>query len=213
MVSPNDSAVDVINLGVGLFSEDGLSTVLIKAGQSSEVFLGDGRSVSAGNESIGVSRVANDANFDVLLGNLVKSLTLSLEDLSVGGEKISTLHTGAAGSGTNENSNVDIFEANHSVSAGDDLVNKRVGTIVQLHHNTLEDLLGSRELNKLKNDLLVRTEHAALSNEVDKESANSAGSASDSNAYWLFVHIGGGLREMAAERLKAANKHVVIRHG
>lgn len=85
MVSPNDSAVDVINLGVGLFSEDGLSTVLIKAGQSSEVFLGDGGSVSAGNESIGVSRVANDANFDVLLGNLVKSLTLSLEDLSVGG--------------------------------------------------------------------------------------------------------------------------------
>lgn len=141
MVTPNDGAVDVINLGVSLFSEDRFSTVLIKAGQSSKVFLRDGGSVGTGNEGVCVSRVADDADFDSLLGNLVKSLTLSLEDFSIGGEEVGALHTGAARSGTNENSNINILEADHSVGARDDLVHKRVSTIVQFHHDTLEYLL------------------------------------------------------------------------
>ena len=201
MISPNKDIVDVLNGNILSLSNDADGTALIEAGQGSEVLLGDARGKVGSNESVSVGGVADDTDLHSLFGDLVKGLTLSLENLGVGRKKISTFHTRTTGSGTNEDSNINILETNESVGGGDNLVDEGVGTIVEFHDETLEDFLSGGELNKLEDDLLVGSEHTALSDEVAEEAADSASGSSDGNS----DGSGGvsGRREVSADALKS----------
>ena len=162
------------------------------------------------DKGVGVGWVTNDSNFDGLLGNSIDSGTLCLEDLSVGLEKVGTLHTGASWSSTNEDSNINVLEANHRVGGGNDILHASVGAILELHDETLENLLGLRELDELENDLLVRSEHSALSDEVAKEGANLTSSSGDSNTDRGLLKVARHCGEMSAEGLKSANEDVLL---
>ena len=96
------------------------------------------------DKGVGVGWVTNDSNFDGLLGDSIDSGTLSLENLSVGLEKVGTLHTGASWSSTNKDGNIDVLKANHRIGGGNDILDASVGTILELHNETLENFLGLR---------------------------------------------------------------------
>ena len=137
MISPDDDFVNLVDGGTNLFTENALSTTLIEASQSSEVLLGDRGGKVGGNECVGVGGVSNNANFHGLLGNLVKGFSLSLENFGISSEEITTLHSGATGTGTNKDSNIDVLEAEERVSGGNNLVNEGVSTIVEFHNESL----------------------------------------------------------------------------
>ena len=53
------------------------------------------------DKGVSVSGVADDADLNILLGELIEGLTLGLEDLSILIQKIFAFHAGATGLGTN----------------------------------------------------------------------------------------------------------------
>ena len=213
MVSPNDHVLNFVALGTSLVSKLANGTALIESSKSSEVLLGDGGGVVRGNESVGVSGVANNANLDGLLGDLVEGGTLGLENLCVGLKEIRALHSGASRSSTNKNSDIAVLESDKGVSGGDDISDVGVCTILELHDETLENLLGSGELDELKDDLGVWAKHSALSDEVAKEGADLSGGASDSDADGSLLEVLWDGGEVAAEGLESADEHVSFHCG
>ena len=206
VVSPDEDVFDAFNGGLGTLSYDALSTALVESGQGSEVLLGDGGGVVGSNQGVGVGGVSDNADLDTLLGDLVEGGTLSLENFSVSLQKLGSLHSGSSGSGTDQDGNIDVLESNKGVSGGDDLLDNVVCTIVELHDETLKDLLGSGEFQKVEDDLLVGSEHAALSNEVAKERSDLSSGASDSDSNSGLLKVLGSLREVSANLLEAGNK-------
>lgn len=149
MVSPNVNIVDFLNSGSSALSNLADSSVLIESSQSREVSLWDRGSVVRSDESVGVSGVSDNADLAGLLGNSVHGSSLSLEDLGVGLEEISSFHTGTSGSGTDHDDDIGILEGDEGISGGDDAVDAVISSVVELHDESLEDLLSSGEFQKL----------------------------------------------------------------
>lgn len=116
------------------------------------------------NQSISVSRVTYYKDPDIFAGKLVKSLTLSLKDLSIGSKQILALHSRSSGLGTDKDCNVSLGKCLLNFSCGNDLRYKGESTVLKFKDKTLKRAFSSRELEELKNDFLVRSKHAALSN-------------------------------------------------
>lgn len=86
VVTPNVDIFDILNGYFLAFCNNAFSTALIKTSQSSKVLLGDAWGKVRCNKCVGVCGIADNTDLDSLLGDLVKSLALSLENLSVGAE-------------------------------------------------------------------------------------------------------------------------------
>lgn len=186
VVSPNVDILDILNWHFLAFCNNALSTALIKTRQSSEILLGDAWGKVRCNKCICIGRITNNTDLDSLLGDLVKSLTLSLENLSVGAEEITTLHAGTTRFGTHEHRDINVLEADKRVSGPNDLVNEGIGTVVELHDEALENFLSCGQLDQVKNHLLVGSKHAALGNKIAKESTDGTGSAGNSDFHWCL---------------------------
>ena len=141
---------------------------MVEAGEGGELRLGDRGRILGGDQSIGVRGVTDDKNLrcyerfrairtcmaylDRLLGNGVEGVSLDLEDLGVGLEKILALHAFLAGHGTNlppristvvgvlsrayKQSDVAVLEGNGGVGSGNDLfgaMSERVGQAARRH--------------------------------------------------------------------------------
>ena len=146
MVSPNNHVVDFGHMGSSSVGKLALSSALIQSSQCSEVGLGNRWSILAGNEGIGVGWVAHHAHLHSLSGDFVKSLTLGLEDLGIGSQEVSSLHSWASWSGTDKHGHISILEGDEWVSRWNDLLDAVVGSVFELHDETLEDLFSCRQL-------------------------------------------------------------------
>ena len=158
------------------------------------------------DEGICIGGVSNNDNLYRFLSNSVNGLALSLENLSVGLKKVSSLHSGTSWSGTNQNSNIAVFEANVGVSGGDKFLDAAVSSVLEFHAETLEDLLGGGQLNHLKNHLLVGSKHASLSDKVAKEGSDLASSSGNSDTNGCLLKVDGHGGEVSAEGLQSAYK-------
>ena len=138
------------------------------------------------NKCICVGGIANNTDLDSLLGDLVKSLALSLENLSVGAEEITTFHAGTTRFGTHEHRNINVLEADKRISGSDDLVNEGISTVVELHDEAFEDFLGCGQLDQVKDHLLVGSKHAALGNKIAKEGTDGTSRAGNSDLDWCL---------------------------
>mmetsp|Transcript_12623 Transcript_12623/g.17426 ORF Transcript_12623/g.17426 Transcript_12623/m.17426 type:complete len:221 (-) Transcript_12623:45-707(-) len=210
MVTPNDNVVNVLNSSTSSFGNLANGSALIESGQGVEVSLGDGRSVVGSDKGVGVSGVSDNENLDALLGNLIEGSTLSLENLGICTKEILAFHTRATGSSTDENSSITVLETNHWVSGRNDLVNKRISTIHELHAQTLERTFSLRKFNELQNDLSDGSEHASLSNEVAEERSNLASGTSNGNTNWGIFEVLGYSREVTTVHLKSVYENRVI---
>ena len=210
MVAPDDNVLDVLNLAACLGGDLADSASLIQSSQCGEVLLRNRRSVGRSNEGVRVGGVTDNANLHGLLGDLVESATLGLEDLGVGLEEISSLHTGTSRSSANKECNIGILEALERIGRRFNRVNASIGTIIELHDEALKGTLSSGQLKKLQDNLLVGTEHAALSNEVAKERSDLAGGTGDGNSDRSRLKVDGRRREVSAERLDARYENSLV---
>ena len=79
-----------------------------------------------------------------------------------------------------------------------------IGSILELHNETLEDLLGGGQLDQLQDNLLVRSKHASLSDEVAKEGTDLASSSGDGDTNRCLFKVNGRSGEVSAEGLQSA---------
>ena len=165
------------------------------------------------DEGVRVGWVADNANLHGLLGDLVDSTTLGLEDLSVSLEEVRALHAGAPWASADKHGDISVLEADEWVGRWDDVGDAVVSAVLELHDEALQDLLSLRKLNELQDHLLVRSKHSTLSNEVAKECTNLTGGASDSDANRGLLQVLGDGWEVATEGLESANENVVLHCG
>jgi len=160
-----------------------------------------------GDQSVGVTWVSNNEDFAGLLGNLIEGLTLSLEDFGVGSEKISSFHSWASWSSSNEDGGITILEAILWVGAWDNGVDAGVSTIHKFHSKSLEWTFSGWELDELEDDLLVWSEHSSLRDEVAEERSNLASSSSNSNSDRWRLKVEWWVWEVSSESLNSRYKN------
>jgi hypothetical protein len=199
VVSPNNDIFNILNTASSFTCNLTNGSCLIETGHGGKVLLWNRWGISRGNESVGVCWVSNNADLDSLLGNLVEGSTLSLENFSIGLQKIGSLHSWTSWSSTNHKADINVLESNQWVSSWNNLFNAAVSAITELHAETLKWSLGLWEFYQLKDDFLVRTEHATLSDEMAQESTNLSSSTSDSNSNWSWGKVEWWSWEVAAE--------------
>ena len=93
--------------------------------------------------------------------DLVESLALRRENLRVGEQQILALHAGAARAGADEHGDVAVPEGNFGIVGGDDLVQRREGAVVELHHDALQAGQSRRDFEQMQVHGLIRTQHLA----------------------------------------------------
>ena len=94
--SQHQPDAEVLDRGDGEVKRPGderLATVMVETGHGGDVGLGDGGGTGGSDGSVGVGGVADDDDLDITRGNLVDRSTLDLEDVGVGLEEVSTLHS------------------------------------------------------------------------------------------------------------------------
>lgn len=210
VVAPNEKVLDLVRVNASSVRDHADCSVFIKSSHGTEVLPWDRWRVLGANESICVCWVANHADSDCLLCNLVDSLSLSLENLSICLQEISTLHAGSSWSRTYEHGHIGILEGNKGISCWDDLLNARVGPVLEFHTKTLEDLLSSWEFQKLQDNLLIWAEHATLTDEVAEECSDLASSASDCDSNGSCLQVPWDFWEVSSKHLKSRHEDCIV---
>ena len=112
VVSPDNNVLNIFDFAANFSWNLRESSALIKSGHGSEVFLWDWRSISRGDQSVGVCWVSDNTNLHGLLSDLIEGGALSLENLCIGLKKISSLHSWSSWSSTNKDDDISILESN-----------------------------------------------------------------------------------------------------
>ena len=132
--------LDVGDRGAGLLGQLGDRAVVVQAGHRGEAVGRDVRGVRLGDESVGVGRVADDQDLDVVGGVVVDGLALRLEDAAVGRQQVAALHARGAGAGADEQGDVGAVEGRVRVVGDVDAAQQREGAVVELHGGALGGL-------------------------------------------------------------------------
>ena len=153
MVAPDDGVSDSGNVHSGSDGQLAEGSVVVKSGQTAEVLLGDLWAVRLKEKTVGVGGVGDHNDVTVWLGDLIQSITLTLEDLAVDAEEFLALQAGFSGKTTNENTNIDVLEDDLGVTAGGNGVQKGIGTVFDLEDDSLEDVFALGDIQETQVNL------------------------------------------------------------
>ena len=159
---------------------------MIEARHCGEVAGIDIRCVAAGNQGVGVGRIADDEHFDVAIGVVVHGFALNGEYCSIRFKQILAFHARTARSRTDEQRIVTVFESDIRVISRYDSGEGREGAIVEFHNNALQGWQRRGDLEKLQNDRLIGAEHLARGDTKCELIANLASSAGNGDANGCF---------------------------
>jgi hypothetical protein len=179
VVAPDGHVGDVVDRGAGLGSQLADGTVVVEAGHRGEAAGVEARRVLLGDERIGVGRVADDEDLDVLLGAVAEGLALRLEDATVGAEQVAALHAGLARHGTHEQRHVGIAERDVGVVGAHHVGEQRERAVVEFHLHAAEGAEGGSDLEQLQDDRGGRAEHGTRGDAEQEAVADLAGGTGD----------------------------------
>lgn len=166
--------------------------VVVQTGHRGEALRRYVRGGGLRDERVGVGRVADDEDLDVVRGVVVDGLALRLEDATVGGEQVTALHALGARAGADEQGDVRTGEADVRVVGDLDVAQQREGAVVELHRGALGGLEALRDLQEAQVDRHVRAEQVAGGDAEEQRVADLAGCAGHGDIHGSAGH--GGLR-------------------
>ena len=187
VVTPDGEVLNGSDGGSGLEGELSQTARVVQTSHGREVLGRDGGSVASSDHAVSVGRVSDDESLNSLLGSLVESLSLSREDLSVGEQQITTLHSLGTRTSSNQQSIVDISEGLLGVLVGGDLTEEGESAVLQLHDDSLQSAHGLRKLEQLQLNGDVGTQKLTRSNAEQESIADGSGGSSDGNLHGLNV--------------------------
>ena len=169
----------VLHQHAGALGELRLGPVLVEAGHREPAVGGNVGRVAAGDEAVGVARVADDEHADVARRVVVDGLTLRAEDAAVDLEQVAALHARLAGDRADEQRPAGAVERLLQGARGDDALEQRVRLVLELHDQAVERLHRRLDLEQAQHDRLVGAEQLARGDPVDERVADLAGRARD----------------------------------
>ena len=181
--------------GAGLLRELRERAVVVEAGHRGEALGRYVRGGGLGDQRVGVGRVADDEDLDVVRGVVVDGLALRLEDAAVGLEQVAALHALGTGAGADEQRDVGAVEGDVRVVGDVDALQQREGAVVELHGGALGGLQRLGDLQQAQLDRHVRAEQLAGGDAEEQRVADLAGRAGDGDIDGSAGH--GDLRRTA----------------
>jgi len=157
----------------------GLGPVLVQAGHRQPAVGGDARRIAVGDHGVGVAGVGHDQHTDVTRRVVVDGPALLHEDLAVGRDQIGAIHAGGARFAASQQRPVGIPEASGRVIGQDDVLQQRVGAILQLHPDALQCPHRLRNLDDLQDDRLIGAKRLSGSDPKQQAVRDLAGAAGD----------------------------------
>lgn len=161
---------------------------MVEAGHRGEAL---GRYVRGGglrDERVGVGRVADDEDLDVVRGVVVDGLALRLEDAAVGLQEVTTLHALGTRAGADQQADVGAVEGHVRVVRDVDALEQREGAVVQFHGRTLGGLERRGDLQETEPDRHVRAEQLAGGDAEEQGVTDLAGRAGDGDVHGSAGH-------------------------
>ena len=125
--------------------------------------------------------ISFSTNLDTLLGKLVQSFSLYFEDFHICSQKIFSLHTLLARHSSYKESSINVLERHVGVVSGHDVLDKRHGTVVDLHDDTVEDTHHGGDVEQVEDERLIFTKHISRGHLVDQRIGDLSSSSSDDN--------------------------------
>src|ERR1044071_1787285 len=192
MVSPYGHVSDRCDIYSGFLRELRLRPVLIQPRHREPAIARDRLRIIHRYQAICVARISDYENPNVRGSIFFYRLPLSDEDLAVNPKEVLPLHTGFARHTAHKQRPMHVTESLVEIGCGDDTLEKRKRTIIQLHHHTLERFDHRRNLNQVKHNRLFGAEHFARCDTEKERITNLSGGASDRDLNWwvhdLFSH-------------------------
>lgn len=189
MISPNDYVLNSDHFTRGLRCNLAYSSVLIKSCEGTEVFGGNVRCISRANQSIGVCWVSYYNDSCGWLCNSIEDLALRSKNCGICLEQISSIHTRTSWSSSYQDCKVSIFKAHFWICSRNYAVNKRVGTVIQLQDDAIENVLSLGQFEQLEDHPLVWTKHITLSDKMIQIAANLASCSSHGYSHRFYTII------------------------
>ena len=140
------------------------------------------------DQGVGVRRVTNDEDSNIIGRAGVDRLTLWLEDPAIGLEEVTAFHPLGARACANEQRNVCILEAIGRVVRDLDTGQQWERTVVEFHRHALGSLHALRDLKQAELHWHVGPEHLAGSDPEEQRVADLACGAGDSNGNGTLGH-------------------------
>jgi hypothetical protein len=179
VVAPDDEVVDLLDAHADLLGEHRHRAVLVQARHRGEAVRRDVGRVGLGDQRVGVRRVADDQDLDVVRRAGVQRLALRLEDRAVRLEQVGALHPLRARPRADEERDVRAVERLLGVVVDVDRLEQRERAVVELHRRPLGSLHGVGDLQQAELDLLVRAQDLPGRDAEQDGVADLAGRAGD----------------------------------
>ena len=130
---------------------------------------------------------------------IVQRPALTGENLGIGLQQITALHTGPAWASTDQQRVVNIVEAVFHVVMQRDGMQQRVGTVFQLHRQTTKRLHTIRHFDQLQNHRLILAEHLTAGDLEQQVVTDGTGGTGDGypnrSAHWGLLQLGQGRKK------------------
>ena len=184
VVTPNGHFRDLGDRDAETLRKLALGTVVVEASHRRESTRVKIRGVTHRNQRVGVSRVTHHEHFDITLSGPGQSLTLGLEDSTIGREKVAALHTGLTRHCTHQERHIGITKCPVGIIGAHHFAQEREGAVVELHAHTFKGTERRSNLQQLQGNRSVRPEHRSRSDSEQQGVTDLAGSSGYGNAHW-----------------------------
>ena len=189
MIAPNGNIAHLGNMGACLGGELSGGPVLIESRHGEPAISRDVGSIVHRDKAVGVARVSNHKDANIGSSRTLNGLPLPRKDLSIDAEQVSALHTCLARDAPDKQGPVGVAETLVEIASGTNIAEKREGTVVQLHDDTLQSLHGRLDLKQVERDRLIRSEEFPRRNAKEKRITDLSGCTSNGYTYRLLgVH-------------------------
>ena len=161
VIAPNDHLLDVIYVLASFLGELTECSVVIESCHRGELFGIDFWRGALSDQAVRVCRVTDDEHANVFGRVVVDRFSLRTKDLAVCFEQVFSLHAFSSWPGTDQQGIVGVLKADVSVVRRNDAREQRKRAVIEFHDHAVEGRKGRRNLEQLKNDGLIRTQHVA----------------------------------------------------
>ncbi len=186
MVAPNDHPLDVIDVRRGLLRKLRQSAVVVQARHGGKIASGQIGCIAAGDQGVGVGRIAYHQHSNLAVGGLIERLALSGKYLCISQQQVLAFHSRTARPGSDQKRDLAVAKGGLGLIRGHHLIQRRERAVVQLHHHSAQSRQRRRNFQQVQVHRLISAQHRTRCHAKREGVTDLASGTGDGDVYGLF---------------------------